>query len=161
MEKRITGSNIQKIFIIGIIFFLFAVIVQGKESFLHEKKPFIRLAQSLILPGWGQFSNKKYLKSSIFFSTAVISVFATINSYNLLEDSFNDYNREIKLGNITYADELYDRYKNKFTLHQYLITTVIIFWGLNSLDAFFDAHFLKINIKKDNENLKLYIEKEF
>ncbi|MCD6578433.1 hypothetical protein J7L48_03070 [bacterium] len=162
MEKNNTKKSFGKILSGLIIFlFIFNLNTNAEKLFWQNKKPLIAGFKSLIIPGLGQLSNKKYIKSGIFFALGVGGTFLSVNEYHDMQNEFKLYSDLFSKGDILLANEHYDRYINKYTLFQYTLTVLITFWIVNSIDAVFDAHFINVELDQKKKTLKLYIEKKF
>ncbi len=164
MEKTPSGKNIRKIqfgglsVIAAILLFLSPSGATGKEL---VSKPVLRLVQSAIVPGFGQFSNGKYIKSAVFLSFAGGMLYGTFKSYGTVQKAYETYEDYFSKNGPEGSEPLYDEYVNKYFLHQYLISGVLLFWLYNAFDAFFDAHYLEVSVKSERGLLKMYLEKKF
>ncbi len=162
MEKDHTKESFSKILQGLIIFlFLFHLNVFSEKLFWQNKKPLIVGLKSFVIPGWGQLCNKKYIKSGIFFILGGGGTLFSIWEYNNVQNEFNLYSNTFLSGNTKLANEQYNSYVSKFTLFQYTLTTLIVFWFINGIDAVFDAHFINVQLDKKEKLLKVYIEKKF
>jgi len=122
--------------------------------------------RSAILPGWGQFYNKKYWKIPIVYTAIGIPTY-------LFFDNKNWYNktrtaaRMIALTDTIGFRERVDKrlhiffttpnsigallnYRNEFRRDMdYSVLFVLLFWGLNVIDATVDAHLKGFDVGDD------------
>lgn len=120
---------------------------ESKEGISPQKK-FTSLQKSLIIPGWGQIAEKRYLEGILFLS-AEIFCFYKIFSYN--HKGNNYYNLYKKADNVSDAIkyreliEKYDTKRNRFILAAASV------WIINLIDIYF---IVKKKDKKER-NLRL------
>lgn len=122
--------------------------------------PKVAMLRSAILPGWGQFYNKKYWKIPIVYGALGISAgvfFYNLKEYRLLR------NAVINRAKATHADSLLIppelRFYSTQTLRlnrnafrqniDYSVLVFVLFWGLNVVDATVDAHLKAFNVSPD------------
>ena len=125
---------------------------QNKESkeASSPKIKFASLQKSLLIPGWGQIAEKRYIEGILFLS-AEIFCFYKIFSYNHKGNSY--YNLYIKTDNVNDAikyralTEKYDTKRNRFILAAAGV------WIINLIDIYIIVK--KKNKKERNLRLKL------
>lgn len=110
------------------------------------------LEKSLLLPGWGQLSEKRYVKGSLFLvaEIALLTGFAANNS--LGNENYGLYkNAETMDDAVRYRrlTEKYDTRRNRFLLAAAAV------WGLNLLDI---SLIMKKNKETGGERASLRIE---
>jgi hypothetical protein len=110
------------------------------------------LFRSLFVPGWGQFSNRKYIKAGIIFG-GEIALAATIIHYrekaSNAEDAFNaEVDPTLKQ---KYFDEFQQAKDDRNLFGWYLGTLVF----LSMFDAFVDAHLA--DFPKKNQSVSINI----
>lgn len=123
---------------------------QNKESKkgISPEIKFTSLHKSLLLPGWGQIAEKRYIEGILFLSTEIFC-FYKIFSYNHKgNDYYNLYKKAENVSDaIKYRDltEKYDTKRNRFILAAAGV------WVVNLIDIYF------IVKKKDKKqrNLRL------
>jgi hypothetical protein len=113
--------------------------------------PKVATLRSAILPGWGQFYNKKYWKIPIIYGALGTTTY--IFFYNL--HTYKDLKRAVILlsdsskANDTLVSVIYRNYgvnslrtvRNSFRQNiDYSVLFFLLFWGLNVVDATVDAH---------------------
>ena len=129
--------------------FLFSVLLSARDSIpaadspSHILSPEKTAMRSLLLPGYGQWSNRQYLKAPLMFSLAGAGVYGSIR-FSLLSSAYEKStlvrigqntsvsdpypdlsNMEVFQNTFLYGD--YKRYSFFFTLYAY---------GINALDAY-------------------------
>jgi hypothetical protein len=116
--------------------------------------------RSAIIPGWGQFYNKKYWKIPIVYGALGVSgaVFIfNLKTYRQLKQAVV-YRRDTIPGNDDLiapdlrllSTETLIFYRNAFRQNiDYSVLAFILIWGLNVVDATVDAHLKGFNISPD------------
>ena len=135
------------------IFFLSLLVCSVQAEKVQENKSkikFTSLHKSLLIPGWGQLEEKRYVEGIIFFSAEIFSVYKIL----ILDHKGNYYyDRYKKADNVDDAvkyrqlTEKYDTKRNKFIL------VAAGIWTINLIDMYF---IIKKKEKK-KEKLKLKI----
>ena len=122
--------------------------------------------RSAILPGWGQFYNKKYWKIPIVYTAIGIPVglffnnktwydrtryaLAVVASPNPSQDSLNAVNPQLRQLVDDKQQGSLLQYRNKFRRDMdYSVLFTLLFWGLNIVDATVDAHLKDFNVSED------------
>src|SRR6185312_16246973 len=113
--------------------------------------PKVAMLRSAILPGWGQWYNKKYWKIPIIYGALGVTAgvfFYNLKEYRLLRQAV------IYRSSGTHADSLrvdpqfiylstesIRVYRDAFRQNiDYSVLVFLVFWGLNVVDATVDAH---------------------
>ena len=114
-------------------------------------KPKVAMLRSAILPGWGQWYNKKYWKIPIIYGALGVSAgvfFYNLKTYRLLREAVILRSDTIP-GNDALVDPQFINlstpslrlYRNSFRQNiDYSVLAFLILWGLNVVDATVDAH---------------------
>ncbi len=142
-------------FLIAVMVFLFSYqFSNGQDREAEEKivpkKQLISLQKSLLIPGWGQIAEKRYVEGALFLSAEIFCVYKIL-SYNHKGNYY--YERYKKADNVTDAvryrelTERYDTQRNKFFL------AAAGTWVFNLLDIYLIVK--SKERKKRNFNLKL------
>lgn len=130
------------------------------DTLRRGPNPTVALFKSLFVPGWGQLSNRKYIKAGIVIAGEALLIGSLVHYAKKTSDArdafdaagdtalFSDYERQQLFD--AYRDAEDDR--NRFSWY---LGTVIF---LSMFDAFVDAHLADFP-KKDNE-LSLRIRPE-
>jgi hypothetical protein len=129
--------------------------------------PRIATYRSAILPGWGQYTNKKYWKIPIVYAslgTTTYIFFRNKKQYREARDSYtnaidgnpaNDYLIPQPYFTIKDQPERIKTFRNQVRQNlDYTVLFFIVFWGLNVVDATVDAH-LKIFDVSDDLSLQI------
>ena len=132
------------------------------DTAIRKKKfnPKVATLRSAILPGWGQWYNKKYWKIPIVYGALGITAgvfFYNLKTYKQLRqavvyrldtDPSNDslINPEF----INLSTESIRMYRNVFRQNiDYSVLVFLLFWGLNVVDATVDAHLKAFDVSPD------------
>jgi hypothetical protein len=108
-------------FSILLLFISLPCFSQDKENkvVIPPEKKFTSLQKSLLIPGWGQIAEKRYIEGALFLSAEIFCIYK-IFSYN--HKGNNNYSLYKKADNvpdaIKYRDlaEKYDKRRNSFIL---------------------------------------------
>ena len=130
---------------------------KGEEGISPESK-FTSLQKSLLIPGWGQMSEKRYLEGILFLSVEVFCLYKVISYNHKSNDYYSLYKNADNVSDaLEYRDltENYDHKRNRFIL------AVAGVWIINLIDIYFivkkkDKKERNLKIKlKHNENKDL------
>ena len=114
------------------------------------------LAYSLILPGAGQFYNKKYVKVGLVYG-GFAALFAGINWQRDREDRFQTA-LELRLADLPHefsgtsidSERALRSRRDQYRKNRELMTIGVgIFYLLNGLDAYVDAHLMQFDVSDD------------
>ena len=124
-----------------------------KDSSTKKYNPAIAIRRSAMLPGWGQYTNKKYWKIPIVYAGVGIPTylfFRNLKQYREAKDAFNlatdgDPSNDNQIKEPYYSVRAQpDRirvFRNSVRQNvDYSVLFFIIFWGLNVADAAVDAN---------------------
>ncbi len=130
--------------------------------------PRVAILRSAILPGWGQFTNKKYWKMPIVYGALGTTAYIFVRNIKQFREANSSYKNAIDgdTSNDKLIPEPYysvrsnpDRIKNfRNEVRQnvdYSVLFFIAFWGLNVVDAAVDAHLKTFDV---SDNLSLQIK---
>lgn len=123
---------------------------KGKEGISPESK-FTSLQKSLLVPGWGQIAEKKYLEGILVLSAEVFCLYKVISYNHKGNDYYNLYkNADNARDALEYRalTEKYDTKRNTFILAAAGV------WIINLIDIYF---IIKKKDKKER-NLKIKLE---
>lgn len=125
------------------------------------------IVRSLILPGWGQVTNKKYWKVPIVYGalgTTGVLFFRNIRQYKDSRQAYilatdNDPSNDNQIKQPYYSVKDYPEriraFRNSVRQNvDYCVLFFIGFWGLNVADAAVDAHLKTFDVS-DNLSLQL------
>ncbi|MGN6246989.1 MAG: DUF5683 domain-containing protein [Ginsengibacter sp.] len=123
----------------------------------NPKKAMIR---SAILPGWGQWYNKKYWKIPIIYGALGISTyvfFFNLKTYRELRDAVIYRAKDTHVDSMRVARELQPLSTQYLRLNRnayrqnidYSVLAFLVLWGLNVVDATVDAHLKAFDVSPD------------
>ena len=130
--------------------------------------PGIAIVRSAILPGWGQATNKKYWKIPIVY--AALGITAGIFFHNVKQfteakkayanaidgDTSNDSQIPQPYYSVKGQPERIKTFRNQVRQNvDYSALFIILFWGLNVVDATVDAHLKTFDV---SDNLSVQIK---
>jgi len=122
---------------------------EGEDS--SKARSFDALQKSLLIPGWGQFAEKKYFEGAFFLSAEIFCLYKIFESNHRGNESYQLYKSAENVENtVKYRDltEKYDRRRNAFILG------AIGIWAVNLIDIYIIVK----NKKKKDKNLKIQLE---
>ncbi len=135
--------------------------MKTKDS-IKKYDPNVAVRRSLILPGWGQATNKKYWKIPLVYGalgTTAFIFFKNIsqykdakNAYILATDTFPGNDILIKQPYFSVKDqpERIRVFRNAVRQNiDYSVLFFIAFWGLNVADAAVDAHLKTFDVSDE------------
>lgn len=114
------------------------------------------LAYSLIVPGAGQFYNKKYVKVGLVYA-GFFGILSGINWQGDREDRFQTA-LELKLDNLPHefsgtsldSERALRSRRDQYRKNRELMTIGLgLFYLLNGMDAYVDAHLLRFDVSED------------
>jgi hypothetical protein len=124
--------------------------------------PRIAMYRSAILPGWGQYTNKKYWKIPIVYvalGTTTYIFFRNTKQYREARDAYanaidgntaNDSLIPQPYYSIKDQPERIRTFRNQVRQNvDYTVLFFILFWGLNVVDATVDAHLKTFDVSDD------------
>jgi hypothetical protein len=124
-----------------ILFIIFIVVLslsypvsaqeENKEAF--EEKKFTSLHKSLILPGWGQIAEKRYIEGILFIAADAFCIYEIISNNNKGNKNYRQYKAAKNTADAVKHRELtekYDKRRNQFIL------AAAGAWAVNLLDIY-------------------------
>lgn len=122
--------------------------------------PKVATFRSAVLPGWGQFYNKKYWKIPIIYGalgTTAGVFFFNLKTYKLLRkavilrsDTIPGNDNQVDPSFINLSTEAIRSYRNEYRQNiDYSVLFFLVFWGLNVVDATVDAHLKSFDVSPD------------
>ncbi|MFQ5453053.1 MAG: DUF5683 domain-containing protein [Candidatus Zixiibacteriota bacterium] len=106
------------------------------EKRLYQN-PTMALFKSMLVPGWGQFGNRKYVKAGILLAFDIWFISSAVNNGQKASDFRDQYQNAVEISD---RNELYGKFleykdqRNKFTWYAVITSFVSMF------DAYVDAH---------------------
>jgi Family of unknown function (DUF5683) len=136
-------------------------------NFVKHYKPGIAIKRSAMVPGWGQYTNKKYWKIPIVYAGVGIPAylfFRNVKQYKEAKSAYilatdNDVSNDGLIPEPYYSvrsqPDRIKTFRNEVRQNaDYSVLFFILFWGLNVADAAVDAHLKTFNVS-DNLTLQL------
>ncbi|HMD00070.1 MAG TPA: DUF5683 domain-containing protein, partial [Ferruginibacter sp.] len=130
--------------------------------------PRIAIVRSAIIPGWGQFTNKKYWKIPIVYGALGITAGVFLHNVkqfreardaytNAIDgDTSNDYLIPQPYYTVKDQPDRIRNFRNQVRQNvDYSALFFVIFWGLNVADAAVDAHLKTFDV---SDNLSVQIK---
>jgi hypothetical protein len=137
-------------------------VAKGKDSTAKKYNPGIAIKRSAILPGWGQYTNKKYWKLPLVYGalgTTGYLFFRNLKQYKEAKtaytlatdgDATNDYLIKEPYHTVLSQPERIRTFRNSVRQNvDYSVLFFVIFWGLNVADAAVDAHLKTFDVSDD------------
>jgi hypothetical protein len=129
---------------------------------LRKYKPSIAIKRSAMVPGWGQYTNKKYWKIPLVYAGIGIPAYLFFRNKKQYKEAKAAYANAID-GNPQNNDEIGEPYRSVLSQPDvirnfrndvrqnvdYSVLFFIIFWGLNVTDAAVDANLKTFDISDD------------
>ncbi len=135
---------------------------QIDSSFLKNYKPSKAIKRSAMLPGWGQYTNKKYWKIPLVYAGAGIPAYLFFRNLKQYKEAKAAYinatdgdatnNAEIiePYRSVVGDPERIKNFRNEVRQNvDYSVLFFIIFWGLNVADAAVDAHLKTFDVSDE------------
>jgi hypothetical protein len=135
---------------------------------LRKYKPGIAIKRSAMIPGWGQYTNKKYWKIPLVYAGVGIPTYLFFRNIKQYKDAKNalalatdgDPNNDTQIKEPYFSarsrPDVIKNFRNQVRQNaDYSILFFILFWGLNVADAAVDAHLKTFNV---NDDLSIYIK---
>ena len=133
-----------------------------KDSTLKKYNPAIAIRRSAMVPGWGQYTNKKYWKIPIVYGalgTTAYLFFRNLRQYKDAKNAYawatdgdtsNDYLIKEPYYTVRSQPDRIRAFRNSVRQNvDYCVLFFIIFYGLNVADAAVDAHLKTFDVSDD------------
>lgn len=130
---------------------------QPVDSARHGQQPTIALFKSMVIPGWGQIGNGKYIKAGLiigleaYFISRIIKYAGDASDARDAFDEINASDAE-EYVKTTYLNKYKDARADRNKFSWYLGTTIFI----SMFDAFVDAHLS--NFPKKDQTTSFHLE---
>ena len=136
--------------------------VGKKDSSVKKYDPSIAIRRSAMLPGWGQFTNKKYWKIPLVYAGVGIPAYLFTRNLKQYKDAKNAFTLATD-GDVSNDDQIKEPYYSvrsqpdrirvfRNSVRQnvdYSVLFFIIFWGLNVADAAVDANLKTFDVSDE------------
>ncbi len=138
---------------------------EGEKGTTPEKK-FTSLQRSLLIPGWGQITEKRYIEGVLFLSAEIFCIYKIFSYNHKGNDHYDLYKKADNVSDATeYRDltEKYDTRRNRFIL------VAASVWIINLIDIYIivkkkgkKERNLRLNFKlNENKDLAFNISYSF
>lgn len=146
-------KNNKSILLCFLAFLLFSLSCFASEDGEDASKDrsFDALQKSLLMPGWGQFAEKKYLEGAAFLSAEIFCLYKIFENNHRGNENYILYKAAINIeDSVKYRDltEKYDRKRNAFIL------AAVGIWAVNLIDIYVIVK----NKKNKDKNFKIQLE---
>lgn len=134
-----------------VIFFSFPSFAQEESNEPTIEKGFDSLQKSLLIPGWGQLAEKKYLEGVLLLSAEIFCLYKLLANNQKGNENYRFYKAAENVDDaVIYRDltEEYDKRRNVFILAAAGV------WAVNLIDIYVIVK----SKKKKNKNLKIQLE---
>jgi hypothetical protein len=113
--------------------------VQGDSVRQRKPKrtPMGALLRSVAVPGWGQFYNRKYIKSAVVFGAETFFVVKAVHWWKKTEDQYNSIQQT---SDPSQQNARYNLYRSYRTSRDDYLWAVGLTVFLSMFDAYVDAH---------------------
>ncbi len=135
---------------------------QYDSAFLKNYNPSIAIKRSAMLPGWGQYTNKKYWKIPLVYAGIGIPAYLFFRNRNQYKEAKEAYilatdadpSNDILIKEPYYSvrsrPDVIKSFRNDVRQNaDYSVIFFILFWGLNVADAAVDANLKTFNVSDD------------
>jgi hypothetical protein len=129
---------------------------------VRKYKPGIAIKRSAMIPGWGQYTNKKYWKIPLVYAGVGIPTYLFFRNIKQYKDAKNalalatdmDPSNDILIKEPYFSartrPDVIRSFRNQVRQNaDYSVLFFILFWGLNVADAAVDAHLKTFNVNDD------------
>lgn len=132
--------------------------------------PIFVAMKSMLIPGWGQFTNKKYVKGFFFLGLQTAAVMTVMHLNQVADERYEQHlywselsTRALNNGNLSeyeklqnLADDRYNKYTQNYLGIRNVANTALVIWLLCSADAYIDAHLRRfMETKKISTDMKI------
>ncbi len=109
---------------------------------------FTSLHKSLLIPGWGQFAEKRYIEAALLLSAEVFALYKVFDYNHKGNQSYDKYREADNVEDTVKYRELTEKYDTR--RNQYILVAIGV-WALNLIDIYLIVK----NKKKNNLRLTL------
>jgi hypothetical protein len=109
---------------------------------------FTSLHKSLLIPGWGQLAEKRYIEAALFLSAEILVLYKVFDTNHKGNQYYDKYKEAADVDDAVKYRELTEKYDKR--RNQYILVAIGV-WALNLIDIYFIVK----NKKKNNLRLTL------
>ena len=119
-----------------------------------SQNPTRAIFKSMVIPGWGQVGNRRYIKAAVYASLEVFWITLALDYRSQANDYYDRFLKADSLSTKNYFYSLYDDKKNKRNRYYWFfgLTTFI-----SMFDAYVDAHLSGFPIVEAFQPLELSV----
>jgi len=132
-RRRICGVLLALMGLAALSFGQTPTVPQNEPPAAPQTTEFTSLHKSLLLPGWGQFSEKHYVEGVIFSSAAVFGLVQVFSFNHKGNRYYRKYQEAANVEEVTRFRDLTEKYDTR--RNQYLLITAGI-WAVNLIDIY-------------------------
>jgi len=130
-----------KQFAFTLFLILTLVLISHTDNFAQETSPsakedrsFGSLHKSLLFPGWGQLSEKKYFKGFVFLGAEIFCFASILHNNNRGNKAYQSYKDALNMEDVVHYRKLTEKYDT--IRNQYFVAAAAV-WALNLIDIYF------------------------
>lgn len=139
------------VYFLVLLLFSFSCFASEDGQDTSKGRSFDALQKSLLIPGWGQFAEKKYLEGAVFLSAEIFCLYKIFENNHRGKKNYQLYEAAGNVDDVVKYRELtekYDRRRNAFILG------AIGIWAVNLIDIYVIVK----NKKNKDKNFKIQLE---
>ncbi|MBN1221707.1 MAG: hypothetical protein JXB23_00565 [Candidatus Aminicenantes bacterium] len=138
------------------IFSIFSLFVPGfgqkpDPANAPSRIAFTSLHKSLLVPGWGQIAEKRYIEGLVFLSAEIFALYKVFSNNHKGNQYYDQYKEAGSVDDAVKFRELTERYDTQ--RNRYLLVAAGI-WAVNLIDIYFIVK----GKKREENNLRLRVE---
>ena len=116
-----------------------------------SEKKFTSLHKSLLIPGWGQLAEKRYIEGVVFLSAEIFALYKVFTYNHKGNTAYTKYKDATSADDAVHYRQMTEDYDRK--RNQYLLVAAGV-WAINLIDIYFIVR----NKEKKGKNLRLKLE---
>jgi hypothetical protein len=114
-----------------------AQVTPGDTARIRKPNPTGALVRSVVVPGWGQFYNKKYIKASVFFIGQGYLIYGIASDWRNTDKHEKGFKTSDDPAVKAAEFSLYTKYRDRRNIKMWIMTATIFY---SMFDAYVDAH---------------------
>ncbi|MFC2165523.1 DUF5683 domain-containing protein [Acidobacteriota bacterium] len=121
---------------------------EAEPKDIPRETRFTSLHKSLLIPGWGQFAEKRYIEAALFLSAEIFVLYKVFDTNHKGNQYYDKYREADNVDDVVKYRELTEKYDTR--RNQYILVAIGV-WALNLIDIYLIVK----NKKKNNLRLTL------
>lgn len=113
------------------------VLLSEKNTVVRTGSPTVTLFKSVVFPGWGQYSNRKYVKAGLVFAVESYFIYKVIDNARQASDWRSKWKEETDVSLRAEYFQEYTKYRDNRNSNLWITATIIF---VSMFDAYVDAH---------------------